>query len=79
MLNRRIFLPHPHTCWLQIVVATLMNICDNPTRVSIAQGWRENDVIQRVPIIVTGEKVILPILPASWVGEGHAPGMCAWT
>jgi len=38
----------------QIVVATLMNICDSPTRVSIAQGWRENDVIQRIPIIVTG-------------------------
>ena len=31
-----------------------MNICDNPTRVSIAQGWRDNDVIQRIPIIVTG-------------------------
>lgn len=31
-----------------------MNICDSPTRVSIAQGWRENDVIQRIPIIVTG-------------------------
>ena len=37
-----------------MVVGTLMNICDSPTRVSIAQGWRENDVIQRIPIIVTG-------------------------
>lgn len=39
---------------MQMVVGTLMNICDSPTRVSIAQGWRENDVIQRIPIIVTG-------------------------
>ena len=31
-----------------------MNIADNPNRVSIAQLWRENDTIGRVPIIVTG-------------------------
>ncbi len=49
------FAPDARACAaIQIVVATLMNICDNPTRVSIAQGWRENDVIQRIPIIVTG-------------------------
>ena len=23
----------------QMVVGTLMNLCDNPTRVSIGQGW----------------------------------------
>lgn len=38
----------------QIVVGTLMNLCDNPTRVSIGQKWRESDVTHRVPIIVTG-------------------------
>ncbi|GBF99559.1 ribulose bisphosphate carboxylase oxygenase, chloroplastic [Raphidocelis subcapitata] len=38
----------------QIVVGTLMNICDTPTQVSISQDWREGDFINRVPIIVTG-------------------------
>ncbi|KAA8542024.1 hypothetical protein F0562_023176 [Nyssa sinensis] len=38
----------------QIVVGTLMNLSDNPTRVSIGQGWRESDVTNRIPIIVTG-------------------------
>lgn len=38
----------------QIVVGSLMNIADNPTRVSIGQGWREADVTHRIPIIVTG-------------------------
>ncbi|XP_058195729.1 ribulose bisphosphate carboxylase/oxygenase activase, chloroplastic isoform X2 [Rhododendron vialii] len=38
----------------QIVVGTLMNLCDNPTRVSIGQDWRESDVTSRIPIIVTG-------------------------
>ncbi|BBN01039.1 hypothetical protein MPTK1_2g04090 [Marchantia polymorpha subsp. ruderalis] len=38
----------------QIVVGTLMNLCDNPTRVSIGQEWREADIVKRVPIIVTG-------------------------
>lgn len=38
----------------QIVIGTLMNICDNPNRVSVGAGWREDDEIRRVPIIVTG-------------------------
>lgn len=38
----------------QIVVGTLMNICDNPNRVSVAEAWREGDHNIRVPIIVTG-------------------------
>ena len=38
----------------QMVVGTLMNLCDHPTRVSIGQDWREADVVNRVPIIVTG-------------------------
>lgn len=38
----------------QIVIGTLMNLSDNPTRVSIGQKWREFDVTHRVPIIVTG-------------------------
>lgn len=38
----------------QIVVGTLMNLADNPTRVSIGQDWRESDMTHRVPIIFTG-------------------------
>ena len=38
----------------QIVVGTLMNLADNPTRVSIGQKWRESDITHRVPIIATG-------------------------
>ena len=38
----------------QIVVGSLMNICDDPNHVSVYNVWREEDVIQRVPIIVTG-------------------------
>lgn len=38
----------------QMVVGTLMNLADNPTRVSIGQDWRMADVVNRVPIIVTG-------------------------
>lgn len=38
----------------QMVVGTLMNICDDPKRVSVYQQWREDDLVQRVPIIVTG-------------------------
>lgn len=38
----------------QIVVGTLMNLADNPTRVSIGQNWRESDTTHRIPIIVTG-------------------------
>ncbi|GLJ14403.1 hypothetical protein SUGI_0232670 [Cryptomeria japonica] len=38
----------------QIVIGTLMNLADNPTRVSIGQDWRESDITNRVPIIVTG-------------------------
>ncbi|KAL9265773.1 Ribulose bisphosphate carboxylase/oxygenase activase, chloroplastic-like protein [Drosera capensis] len=38
----------------QIVVGTLMNLSDNPTRVSIGQDWKESDITNRVPIIVTG-------------------------
>ncbi|TYI43482.1 hypothetical protein ES332_A01G173500v1 [Gossypium tomentosum] len=38
----------------QIFVGTLMNLSDNPTRVSIRQDWRESDITNRVPIIVTG-------------------------
>ncbi|KAD5507749.1 hypothetical protein R6Q59_031472 [Mikania micrantha] len=38
----------------QIVVGTLMNLSDNPNRVSIGQDWRESDVTNRIPIIVTG-------------------------
>lgn len=38
----------------QIVSGTLMNLADNPTRVSIGQDWREADILHRIPIILTG-------------------------
>ncbi|XP_044497718.1 ribulose bisphosphate carboxylase/oxygenase activase, chloroplastic [Mangifera indica] len=38
----------------QIVVGTLMNLADNPTRVSVGQDWRETDITNRIPIIATG-------------------------
>ncbi|KAJ8444888.1 hypothetical protein Cgig2_015234 [Carnegiea gigantea] len=38
----------------QIVVGTLMNLADNPTRVSVGQNWRESDTTHRIPVIVTG-------------------------
>ncbi|XP_076948244.1 ribulose bisphosphate carboxylase/oxygenase activase, chloroplastic-like [Bidens hawaiensis] len=38
----------------QIVVGTLMNLSDNPTRVSIGQDWRDTDITNRIPLIVTG-------------------------
>ena len=31
----------------QMVVGSLMNLCDDPNRVSTSQNWRENDVIRR--------------------------------
>lgn len=37
-----------------MVSGTLMNIADNPNRVSVFQVWRDSDLVQRVPIIVTG-------------------------
>jgi hypothetical protein len=39
----------------QIVVGTLMNICDNPNKVSLGEGWNESERCRRTPIIVTGE------------------------
>lgn len=49
----------------QIVIGTLMNICDNPTRVSIGQDWQEGDHVKRIPIIVTGNdlsRVFAPLI-----------------
>ncbi|WCJ40310.1 Ribulose bisphosphate carboxylase/oxygenase activase chloroplastic [Euphorbia peplus] len=49
----------------QIVVGTLMNLADNPTRVSIGQDWQESDISNRIPIIVTGNdfsKIYAPLI-----------------
>lgn len=54
-----------HTVNNQIVVGTLMNICDDPKRVSIGQDWREQDICKRIPIIVTGNdfsKMFAPLI-----------------
>ncbi|GAA0158700.1 hypothetical protein LIER_15654 [Lithospermum erythrorhizon] len=53
----------------QIVAGTLMNLADNPTRVSIGQDWRENDVTNRIPIIVTGND--LSTIYAPLIREGR--------
>ncbi|KAK3254105.1 hypothetical protein CYMTET_36667 [Cymbomonas tetramitiformis] len=37
----------------QMVMGTLMNLCDDPTRVSVGEEWNEGDIIARCPIIVT--------------------------
>ena len=53
----------------QIVVGTLMNLCDNPTRVSVGQDWLEKDSVKRIPIILTGEvglQVVLLFLEWRW-------------
>ncbi|KXZ48423.1 hypothetical protein GPECTOR_28g831 [Gonium pectorale] len=49
----------------QIVIGTLMNICDNPNVVSTGQEWRSVDTIRRTPIIVTGNdfsKMFAPLI-----------------
>jgi hypothetical protein len=38
----------------QIVMGTLMNLCDHPERASIGEAWREDKTLRRVPIIITG-------------------------
>lgn len=38
----------------QIVVGTLMNICDDPEMVSVGQEWNKGVKVQRTPILVTG-------------------------
>ena len=50
----------------QIVVGTLMNLCDNPNTVSVGQDWVERGVtVRRTPIIVTG----------GWVGGPYGAGL----
>ena len=38
----------------QIVMGTLMNLCDHPERASVGESWREDKTLRRVPIIITG-------------------------
>jgi hypothetical protein len=38
----------------QIVMGTLMNLCDHPERASVGEAWREDKTLRRVPIIITG-------------------------
>jgi hypothetical protein len=38
----------------QIVHATLMAMCDDPTHVSIGEVWRKERMNIRIPIVVTG-------------------------
>ena len=50
---------------LQVVVGTLMNICDNPNRVSVGQDWVEGERLRRIPIIVTGGPLV--VLTVGWL------------
>lgn len=48
----------------QMVVGTLMSICDNPNRVTLAGfEWREEEHIRRIPIIVTGNDLSTVFAP----------------
>jgi hypothetical protein len=38
----------------QMVMGTLMNLCDHPERASLGEAWREDKTLRRVPIIITG-------------------------
>lgn len=38
----------------QIVMGTLMNLCDHPQRASLGEEWRSDKELRRVPIIITG-------------------------
>lgn len=38
----------------QIVMGTLMNLCDHPQRASVGEEWRSDKELRRVPIIITG-------------------------
>ena len=38
----------------QIVMGTLMNLCDHPQRASVGESWRTDKELRRVPIIITG-------------------------
>jgi hypothetical protein len=40
---------------------TLMNLCDNPNKVSVGEAWQENDKTRRTPIIVTGKQRTLAV------------------
>lgn len=60
----------------QIVVGTLMNLSDNPTRVSIGQDWRESDVTHRIPIIVTGND--LSTIYAPLIRDGRMDKFFWW-
>ena len=58
----------------QMVMGTLMNLCDEPNRVSDESDdeiheWREDDNIRRVPIIVTGND--LSVLYAPLLRDGR--------
>lgn len=46
-----------------------MNICDDPKRVSVGTEWREADILQRTPIIVTGLSFDRDLFGTFWQRE----------
>ncbi|GHP02958.1 hypothetical protein PPROV_000171300 [Pycnococcus provasolii] len=58
-----------YTVNCQMVMGTLMNICDHPERVSGGGDWLEGDTLPRTPIIVTGND--LSTLYAPLIRDGR--------
>jgi hypothetical protein len=53
-----------HTVNNQMVIGSLMNICDNPNKVPLyGVEWREEERIRRIPIIVTGNDLSTVFAP----------------
>ncbi|KAF5831319.1 hypothetical protein DUNSADRAFT_13293 [Dunaliella salina] len=49
----------------QMVIGTLMNLCDHPNTVSVGGDWKEGNSVRRTPIIVTGNdftKMFAPLI-----------------
>jgi len=67
----------------QSVIGTLMNICDDPERVSIGQDWIEQDMIRRTPIVVTGNdftKMFAPLIRDGRMASGAWACLgCSWS
>lgn len=62
----------------QIVIGTLMNICDNPNVVSVGQDWGSVSRIRRTPIIVTGGQARLHVQLCISVEVGCTCGDSMW-
>lgn len=63
----------------QIVCATLMSMCDDPTHVSIGEVWRKEAMNIRVPVIVTGNDfstLFAPLIRDGRMDKCAPPALC---